>query len=46
VDGLLLEVSHEAVANLGRDKVRDEHGVVKDALGREDEQTHQGTGFV
>ena len=46
VNSLLLEVANEAVANLGGEEVRDEHGVVEDALGTEDDESHEPARLV
>jgi len=46
MDCLFLQISDETMANLGRDEIRYEHGVVEDALGAEDHHPHQPAWFV
>ena len=46
VDSLFLKVADEAVADLGRNEVRNEHGVIEDALGTEHDESHEPAGLV
>lgn len=46
VNSLFLKVADEAVANLGREEVRDEHGVVEDTLSTEHDESHEPAGLV
>lgn len=46
VNSLFLEVADKAVANLGREEVRDEHGVVEDTLSTEHDESHEPAGLV
>lgn len=46
VNSLFLKVADEAVANLGREEVRDEHGVVEDALSTKNDKSHKPAGLV
>ena len=46
VDGFLLQVPNEPVAYPWGDKVRDEHGVVEDALGGKHHEAHQPAWLV
>ncbi|CRJ86145.1 hypothetical protein BN1723_000082 [Verticillium longisporum] len=41
VHGLLLEVADEAMRDLGRDEIRQEHAVEEDALGTDEHDLHE-----
>ena len=46
VHGLLFDVAHEAVASLGADEVREEEGVVHDALADHDRKPEEWAGLL
>lgn len=46
VNSFLLQVSDEAVDNLGSNKVCEEHSVEKDTLGADDHELHEPAGFA